>query len=670
MYQYKTSEVKVTSDGILFNSTIIITLLAFILGLLGIIGYSTSFLEESSVIATFAREIVNFQSILLWIIGLPLLAAALSLYIDSKWSRGKNLVTIIGTCITYLIIVGLYPQVLEGDVHYELAKVLGTGLNFQLNIISYFLLVMTGILWLMTVIYASVYMQQEDNQKKFNFWLNVTFSSILGTILANDFFTMFLFFEMMTISSYFLVVHKTSKESISAGNVYIFMGIGGGLCVLLAMILTKVYTGVTGFMPAAYELSQLSGEKYIIAVLFLIGFGMKAGMLPFHIWLPKTYVVTVTPVNVISSGVMIKIGAYGLVRVFSTLFTPSIDAVQGYQQSLWYISRNIGAVMIWLGIITMLVGVFMALQQGNIKKMLAYHSISQMGYIIMGIGVATYLGYKGAMGFVGSFYHIFNHTLFKSLLFMVAGVVYLRTKEIDMYKLGGLWRKMPFTAALCLIAALGITGMPLFNGFASKSILHHAIDEAYVYGHYSFKYAEVIFTIASAGTVCSFIKLFGFVFLKKPNEIQKDIKGDHLLMCFAMSGLALLIIIIGIAPNFILNNFLIPAAQGLNFDAEFIERYINNMDFFHINELMKALKVYLLGGVLFIIGVKYDLFHIKLPTWLNIEKTLFRPFYRGIESLHNGVLNKYDLSLVKYDVVIYAYMLCMVLYVLLQHTSL
>jgi len=147
------------------------------------------------------------------------------------------------------------------------------------------------------------------------------------------------------------------------------------------------------------------------------------------------------------------------------------------------------------------------------KKMLAYHSVSQMGYIIMGIGVAAYLGPKGAMGFSGAIYHMVNHALFKALLFMVAGIIYLRTHELDMYQLGGMWRKFPFTALVCLIAVLGITGMPLFNGYASKSILHHAIVEAYEYGHPSFRYAEMMFTLTSAGTVTSFIKLFGFVFV-------------------------------------------------------------------------------------------------------------------------------------------------------------
>jgi len=175
--------------------------------------------------------------------------------------------------------------------------------------------------------------------------------------------------------------------------------------------------------------------------------------------------------------------------------------------------KDIGAVVIGLDIVTMVFGVIAALEQEKMIRLLAYHSVSQMGYVIMGIGVAAYLGYDGAMGFSGSIYHMINHGLFKALLFMVAGVVFFRTREKNMYNLGGLWRKLPLAAVVGLIATFGITGMPLFNGFASKSILHHAIIEDYEYNHPVFKWAEYLFTFVSACTAASFIKLYSHVFL-------------------------------------------------------------------------------------------------------------------------------------------------------------
>lgn len=669
MYHYKASEAKNHKDRLFVRGTIAAALLIFLGGLGAIIYMAIQNLNVQELITPSGNEIVNFQSIPLVIIMLPLVAAVLIGVLGRRWNGLRSIISIIGTCGVFLLIVSIYPLILQGNIHFKLANVLGWGLYFKIDLMAYFMLAMTGILWLMMLIYAHVYMKEEKKQFKFYLWASITFSSILGTILAEDFFTMFLFFEMMTFSSYFLFVYHATEEAISAGNQYIYMGIGGGLCILLAMILTKVYTGVTVFNSAAVELMALGLEKYVIGALFIIGFGIKGGMFPFHLWIPKTYTVTLTPVNIISSGIMMKIGAYGLLRVFGSLFMPIESAIGGIEKSLWSITNNIGFILIWLGIITMMVGVFMALQQGNMKKMLAYHSVSQMGYIIMGIGVASYLGEKGAMGFVGSLYHILNHTLFKVLLFMVVGAVYLKTKEINMYNLGGLWKKMPLTAALCLVAALGITGMPLFNGFASKSILHHAIDEAYAYGHYSFKYAEILFTLVSAGTVCSFIKLFSYVFLGKIPKNQEETKGDNLIMVMAMSGLAAIIIAIGIFPNFILDYFLIPIANELSFSSDFIQKYIAEMNFFHPTELLKSLKVYALGGLIFALGTKYHLFHLKLPKWLCIETMLIKPSSKIVKSINNGSLERCEFTLLSYDVIIYAYMLGGILFVLLRYTS-
>jgi len=270
------------------------------------------------------------------------------------------------------------------------------------------------------------------------------------------------------------------------------------------------------------------------------------------------------------------------------------------------------------------------------------------------------------MGFSGGIYHIVNHALFKALLFMVVGLVYLRTHELDMYKLGGLWRKMPFTALVCLIAALGITGMPGFNGFASKSILHHAIIEAYEYGHPSFKYAEMIFTIVSAGTVCSFIKLFSFVFLGKcPNE-HENIEGEKGMMDLAMAGLAVLIIAVGQAPNYMMDKFIIPAARSFTYDPAFIDKYLVDMNFFNSTDMTGMIWIYLMGIGIYILGMKFHLFHLHLPKWLDVERMIYKPIYKGVISLSKGVTNRYEISIIKSDIVIYSVILTSVLFVLLK----
>lgn len=611
--------------------------------------------------------LLNTKTLPLWIIAIPLVAGPIEALTGRKSEKLRDVLVVNSTALVFLLVLAMYPKIVEGTMTYELPKLLGYGLTFKVDMFSFIIALTASMLWVLAAMYAHNYMEIEEHRNRFYLWLSVTFCGILGTVMAGDMFTMFLFFEMMTFSSYFLVAHNQSKEAIVAGHSYIYMGVAGGLSILLGMFLLYFNTGTLQFTSLAYQMQTLGATKYIIAGLFIIGFGVKAGMLPLHVWLPRAHPVAPTPASSLLSGIMIKIGAYGILRILVTYFVPSAAELAKYGDSLWQTSQSLGAVIIWIGIITMAVGVFMALQQGNMKRMLAYHSVSQMGYIVMGIGVAAYLGYSGAMGFSGGIYHMVNHALFKALLFMVVGVVYYRTKELDMYKLGGMWRKMPITAILCLIAALGITGMPGFNGFASKSILHHAIIEAYEYGHPSFRYAEAIFTVVSAGTVCSFIKLFGFVFLGKLPEEYKDIEGEKPIMTLGMSGLGLLILGVGLVPNFMLDKLIIPAARTLTFDPVFIDKYLVSMNFFNSADMMGMVWTYLLGAAIFIIGVKFDLFHLDLPKWLSFENTIYKPVYNGIVNSSRRLVDEgIESGILKNDLVLYLLVLSGMLFLVLK----
>ena len=265
--------------------------------------------------------------------------------------------------------------------------------------------------------------------------------------------------------------------------------------------------------------------------------------------------------------------------------------------------------------------------------MLAYHSVSQMGYIIVGIGVALYLGYNGAMGYTGAIYHIINHALFKSLLFMVAGVIYYHTKELDMYKLGGLWKKLPITTLVFLVAAMGISGIPLFNGYISKTILHHSIVEAYEYGSPVFFYAELIFIVVSAGTVCSFIKMFYYVFIRKTDNKYPQSTFDFSSFDIALWAIALIIILIGLNPGFILDKLIIPQLNIMAYDAVFIDHYIVHLNVFNWADLAMTAMIVGLGFVIFFLGKKFNMFHLRLPKWLNIEYWFFLPAYIIMQNL-------------------------------------
>lgn len=616
------------------NSITVMIITVFILGYfiiltqssigLSILGYKVVLLERM------IKFIVDIKELPLIVIAVPLIGGLVELMGGRKSDNVRDITVVYTTFITLILVLAMYPHALDGTMTYSLNQLLGFGFTFKVDMLSLTLAMTTSLLWLPVMIYSHKYMLHENHRSRFYFFMSVTLSAILGTVLAGDLFTMFMFFEIMTFSSYMLVSHGESKESLKAGYSYLFIGVIGGLAILLGMILLSVYTGNLAFVPMADKLVNMGNMRYLIFGLIMFGFAIKAGMAPVHVWLPKAHPVAPTPASALLSGIMIKIGAYGILRVATTYLFPASFQIKDYKDVLWSVSRSFGSGLIWLGIITMAIGVFMALQQSNIKRMLAYHSVSQMGYIVLGIGVAVYLGYKGAMGYSGALYHIINHALFKSLLFMVAGVVYMYTHELDMYKLGGLWKRLPVTALICLIAAFGITGMPGFNGFISKSILHHAIIEAYQYGAPSFKAAEIIFNIISAGTVCSFLKLFGFVFLGKEKGAHYT-KQTFKTMEMAMAGIAVLIIVIGLRPDYLLNTFILPAVRSVTYDPAFIDKYIVGLKYFTTSALTEMAGIYALGIFMFVVGVKFHLFHIHFPQWMSIEYLVFYPINKVLQ---------------------------------------
>lgn len=599
----------------------IISSVIFIVSFLALGIFLTTLVNQgfSQSVYQWVRPISDFRYLKLLIIFVPVIGSLIQYIIDRRSDSRRDISIVFWTFISFILSLLLYPQALSAQT-LQFDGVLLMGVSLRIDLLGFVMLLLTSFLWLFVMMYSHHYMMHEEHRNRFYIFLSITFSCILGTILAGDLLTMFLFFEGMTLSSFMLVTHGNQRESLKAGIQYLFMGVFGGLLILLAIILQTVLTGSLSFVQTQSLFAQIGSSAYVLFGLLFLGFGIKAGMAPVHIWLPKAHPVAPTPASALLSGIMIKIGAYGILRVLLSYGFVPMGAI-----GEWIDVQNLGLVLMWLGILTMLIGVFMALQQSHIKKMLAYHSISQMGYIVLAIGIMAFLKDKGSMGFVGALYHIVNHALFKSLLFMVAGVIYLSLHNLNMYELGGLYRRFPITAVIALIASLGIAGMPLLNGFASKSLIHHALAKAIHDGPGSLILIEYLFIVISAGTVTSFIKLFGYTFLgpirKEHIQCERSVK----IMELAMAGIAIVIILIGLFPNFVLDHLLVPALYQNNFDVHTIEKYLVHVSFFNLEDLVSTLKITLLGVAIFIAGVKFDLFHLHLPSWLNVEKIILYP---------------------------------------------
>lgn len=583
---------------------------------------------QSSLLGQFFTNLSQNRFLKLIIIFTPVIGSLIQMIIGRFSDQRRDISIVLWTFISFILGLLLYPQALS-QTTLNFRDILLLGLSFRVDLLSFVMVLITTLIWLFVMMYSHHYMLHEIHRNRFYFFMALTLSSILGTLLAGDLLTMFLFFEIMTLSSFMLVTHGESAESLSAGYQYLFIGVFGGIMILLAIILQIITIGTLNFEPMAIRFEQIGFIRYIIIGLLFVGFGIKAGMAPVHVWLPRAHPVAPTPASALLSGILIKIGAYGILRIMITFTFPEKPFLELY--SAWQFGEVVGYIMIWIGIITMLIGVFLALQQSNAKKMLAYHSISQMGYILLGIGVMAYLGKNGSIGFAGALYHIVNHALFKSLLFMVLGILYLSIHEYDMYKMGGLYKRFPITAGIALVACLGIAGIPLFNGFASKSLIHHALEKAIVYGHPSLVVVEWLFILISAGTVTSFIKFFSFIFLGKMKKEHINCSQSIRIMELAMAGIAFVIILIGLNPHFLLDNLIIPALSQSSFEVHFIEKYILALDFFNIKDLLLMVQIVVLGFVMFILGIKYNLFHLHLNSSFTIERILMYPINKTLQ---------------------------------------
>ncbi|MEW6308469.1 MAG: complex I subunit 5 family protein [Bacillota bacterium] len=497
----------------------------------------------------------------------------------------------------------LYPAAADhGSDQVLTGWVLPGGLHFRVGGLGWLLAATACLVWLAAGVFSCEYMAGRNNLPRYYGAMALSLGATVGVALAADLLTLLACFETMTFASYLLVVHEETPEARQAGNTYLYLGAAGGSLLMAGTALAWAFTGSVALTDLGALWAGPEWARALAPGLLIAGFGVKAGMVPLHVWLPQAHPAAPSPASAILSGILIKTGAYGIIRVTATLF-PSTGA---------------GYVLVWFGTATMLLGVGMALLQANAKRMLAYHSVSQMGYILMGIGAAAYLGHHGAVAIAGAIYHLVNHALFKSALFIMAGTVYLHTHELDMYKLGGLGKRLPLIALFGAVACLGIAGFPGFNGYISKTLLHHAIVEAAAHGGPGLAWAERLFVLTGMGTACSFIKLFGFVFLGKERGDTAAPPQQGPPSALALGLLSLAIVLLGAAPHRFISLALTPALHDLGLHGHELD-HLTHLNFFGPHDL-QGIAIALAGGLcVFIAGVRLHLFHLHPAPWLSVE---------------------------------------------------
>jgi multicomponent Na+:H+ antiporter subunit D len=379
------------------------------------------------------------------------------------------------------------------------------------------------------------YMERYSRLNQYYALLMLFLGAMIGAVLAADLFTMFVLWELMTLAAFFLVIFDEKPESMAAGIKYLVMSEAGALAMLAGMILTQWFAGTADILELARSRFLADPAIAGFLVLFLLGLGVKAGMAPLHTWLPDAHPAAPSPISALLSGVMIKVGLFWMVRVFSEMLPPILT---------WQL------VLTLLGAATILVGGMVALVQTDIKRLIAYSSISQIGYIILGLGLATSLGTAGAL------YHLVNHALFKGLLFLGAGAIIYRCGTRNLEELGGLGQRMPLTFACFLVAALSLSGVPPLGGFYSKWMVYQALVES------KLAIAPLLLGVALAGTALTLayiLKVVFTAFFGPETPASREAQEVGLTMAIPMALLAALCIFLGVFPSWPIRNLIEPA---------------------------------------------------------------------------------------------------------------
>ncbi|MGB6607213.1 MAG: proton-conducting transporter membrane subunit [Atribacterota bacterium] len=523
------------------------------------------------------------------------------------------IVAIVMACLLGLMLF----EILKGNTIHSafLPQMAPFGLRLQVDGLSIVIALVGFLLWLAVSIYSISYIKTD--LVRYYSLLLILLGAVQGTVLAKDLINFYVFLEMTTVTTYFLIIHKRATVALQAGYKYILMNLIGAFLILLSIILVYVDTGnygITGFAES---------NSFVAPILFLVGCFIKAGAVPLHTWLPDAHPAAPSPVSAFLSGMVIKIGAYGIIRFIFPILNSDLY-VNNFRELL-------STLIICIAVASMLIGVLLALAQTDVKRLLAYHSISQMGYILLGVGLGTELGLAGGL------YHMVNHTIFKGLLFLCMGAVIYSTGTRKLDNLGGLWKRMPITTSTCIIAALAISGIPPFNGFASKTVLAKAATD------FSFV-LKFVMIITAALTFASFFKLINYTFFGEPKKQLIIIKEVPILMMLPMIVLAILCVLLGISAQFVLDRFITFTISGLVHSQS-----VSKVEFWTQGAALDSLLIIILGFIVYIVASKLGLigrekkefkmgsFMAKLIKYLSVDR-----IYCNIVTLIDKLCKKLD----------------------------
>ena len=457
-----------------------------------------------------------------FLVGMPLVSAFVSYLIGRKNKKDRDFfvkgITIVEFGLALKLLID--SNGFDGMLVY-VPEVCGMGLNFTVDGFRVLYTAIACFMWMCTSIFSEEYFAHYRNRNRYYLFQLLTLGATTGIFLSADLYTTFIFFEIMSISSYVWVAHDETAPSMRAAATYLAVAIIGGMTLLMGLFLLYAQTG-TLQISELYEACQ-GKNVYPACLCMLVGFGAKAGAFPLQIWLPKAHPVAPAPASALLSGILTKTGIFGVLVISCQILL---------HDSMW------GAFILLVGLITMFLGALLAVFSIDFKRTLACSSVSQIGFILVGVGMQGLLGEHNEIAIRGTVLHMVNHSLFKLVLFMVAGVIYMNIHKLNLNDIRGFGRKKPLLKFIYLMGALGIGGVPLWSGYISKTLLHEGMVE-YIHelegGHVlhslfsinTMQMFEWIFLISGGMTIAYMMKLYVAVFVEENNNraVQKKYDG-------------------------------------------------------------------------------------------------------------------------------------------------
>ena len=590
---------------------------------------------------------MNGDMILAVLVFYPFIGAVLSCIIGKKKEIVRDyfadFIVISEFIITLMLFVLSYAKSISAPFYgrsfynCEITGICGMGLNFTMEGFRSIYAMVAAFMWMMTTILSREYFRHHDNRNRFYLFMLATLGATMGVFLSSDLFTTFIFFEIMSFTSYVWVAQEENKASLRAAATYLAVAVIGGLVMLMGIFILYHELGTVD-MNRIFIISRLYPDNplyYAAGACLLVGFGAKAGAFPLHIWLPKAHPVAPAPASALLSGILTKTGVFGILVISCNLFM---------YDAMW------GSLILGIGVLTMFGGALLAVFSIDLKRTLACSSMSQIGFILVGVGMQGLLGEENTLAVHGTMLHMLNHSMIKLVLFMAAGIIFMNIHALDLNEIRGFGRKKPLLMLSFLTGALAIAGIPLFGGYISKTLLHESIVE---YGGTGMmKAIEVIFLLSGGFTLAYMTKIFVAIFVEKNKDVNKQSKYDNLKhymnaeSTFALTVSAAVLFIWGLFPHTLMDRV-----------AEFSENFMNysnlmrgefNMDwyvspsegaehvvaYFSLTNLKGAAISIIIGVLVYFLIIRKllmreDNYINAWPKWLDMENLIYRPILLG-----------------------------------------